>query len=82
MKGINKQEWQALPEQAQREIYDFFLLVKQQYAKDKKHTQPDLDHASQISKLLEDRVETVLFSNHSANLVEDWLDDEEDEVWR
>lgn len=82
MKAINKQEWQALPERAQREVYDFFLLVKQQYARDEKHTQSDLSRVSQITKLLEDKAETLLFSNHSANLVEDWLDDEEDEVWK
>lgn len=69
MKTINKQEWQDLPEQAQREVYDFFLFVKQRYAKNKKNAQRD--HA-----------ETLLFSNHTANLVEEWLDDTEDEVWK
>ena len=69
MKTIDKQEWQALPEHAQREVYDFFLFVKQRYAKNNKDTQRD-------------RAETLLFSNHSANLVEEWLDDAEDEVWK
>ena len=26
--------------------------------------------------------ETLLFSNHSANLIEEWLDDSEDKVWK
>ena len=29
----------------------------------------------------EDSQETQAFSNHSAELVEDWLDSEEDKVW-
>ena len=29
-----------------------------------------------------DEAETLLFSNHSANLIEAWLDDSEDEVWK
>lgn len=29
-----------------------------------------------------DEAETLLFSNHSANLIEEWLDDSEDEVWK
>ena len=69
MKTIDKRGWQALPEQAQREVYDFFLFVKQHYANGNKDTQRD-------------RAKTLLFSNHSANLVEEWLDDAEDEVWK
>ncbi len=69
MKTIDKRGWQALPEQAPREVYDFFLFVKQHYANGNKDTQRD-------------RAETLLFSNHSANLVEEWLDDAEDEVWK
>ena len=26
--------------------------------------------------------ETLLFSNHSANLIEEWLNESEDEVWK
>ena len=28
-----------------------------------------------------DETETLLFSNHSANLIEEWLADSEDEIW-
>ena len=69
VKAIDKREWQALPEHAQREVYDFFLFIKQRYTKDKDSAQRD-------------RAETLLFSNHSANLVKEWLDDEEDKVWK
>jgi hypothetical protein len=31
MQLINEQEWQALPESAQQEIYDFFKVIKQRY---------------------------------------------------
>ena len=29
----------------------------------------------------EDVLETKAFSNHTANLIEDWKDSEEDEIW-
>ena len=82
VKAISKKEWQDLPDEAQREVYDYFKLMKQRYAKGKSGTHLDLNRASQAVKLLKDKAETLLFSNHSANLVEDWLDDEEDEVWK
>ena len=69
MQAINNQEWQSLPEQAQQEIYDFFLFIKQRYEKQARQTQYD-------------ETETLLFSNHSANLIEEWLDDSEDDVWK
>ena len=31
MQLINEQEWQALPESAQQEVYHFFLFIKQRY---------------------------------------------------
>lgn len=31
--AIELQEWQCLPEHAQREVYDFFLFIKARYAK-------------------------------------------------
>lgn len=30
---INEQDWNRLPESAQQEVYDFFLFIKQRYAK-------------------------------------------------
>lgn len=69
MKTIDKQEWQTLPEHAQREVCDFFLFVKHRYAKSKNDTKND-------------QAETLLFSNHSASLIEEWLDDAEDKVWK
>lgn len=69
MRAIDQREWQSLPEQAQREIYDFFLFLKQRYEKQARQTR-------------QDEAETSLFSNHSANLIEEWLDDTEDEGWK
>jgi hypothetical protein len=65
--AIKQQEWQSLPEHAQREIYDFFLFIKQRYEQ----------HALQTNDLNE----TLAFSNHSANLVEEWASEKEDEIW-
>ena len=69
MQAIDNQEWQSLPEQAQQEIYDFFLFIKQRYEKQARQAQ-------------QNKTATLLFSNHSANLIEEWLDDSEDEVWQ
>lgn len=69
MEPIDNQEWQSLSEQAQQEVYDFFLFKKQR-------------HEQQVRQAQHNQAETLLFSNHSANLVEEWLDDSEDEVWQ
>jgi hypothetical protein len=45
-----------LPDYAQREVYDFYLFIKQRYIK---------------NKLSPDKLETRTFSNHSANTVEE-----------
>ena len=66
MQTIPQQDWQKLPEQAQQEVYDFFLFLKQRY---------------QASNL-KDTNDTIAFSNHSANLIEDWQSEEEDGVWK
>lgn len=67
MQAIREQDWQCLPAQAQQEIYDFFLFIKQRYEKQTLHT-TDLN-------------ETLAFSNHSADNVADWSSDKEDEIW-
>jgi hypothetical protein len=64
---IEQQEWQSLPEHAQREIYDFFLFIKQRY--------------EQRATYENDLNDTLAFSNHSANLVEEWASNKEDEIW-
>ena len=69
MEPIDNQEWQSLSEQAQQEVYDFFLFVKQR-------------HEQQVQQARHDQAETLLLSNYSANLIEEWLDNSEDEVWQ
>lgn len=64
MQTIKEQDWKTLPEPAQQEVYDFFLFIKQRYAKKT------------------DQEETIAFSNHSANTINEWLDDKEDDVWK
>ena len=66
MQAISQQDWQAMPEQAQQEVYDFFLFIKQRYC----------------SSQSPDSSETLTFSNHSANLIDDWKNEEEDAVWK
>ena len=67
MQLINEQEWQALPESAQKKFYDFFLFIKQRYSQ---------------STDSEQQAELSAFSNHSANNITEWLDEKEDDVWK
>lgn len=66
MQAITEQDWQILPEYAQREVYDFYLFIKARYITNKRSS---------------DKLEICAFSNHSANTVEEWLDEKEDELW-
>jgi len=66
MQLMKEQDWQTLPETAQQEVYDFFIFIKQRYGK-------------QTNK---EESETMAFSNHSANTIDEWLDDKEDAIWK
>ena len=66
MQLIKEKDWKTLPEPAQQEVYDFFLFIKQRYG-----NQTD-----------QDKSETIAFSNHSANTIDEWRDDKEDDVWK
>ena len=39
-------------------------------------------YEQQARQAQDDEAETLILSNHSANLIEEWLDDSEDEVWK
>ena len=69
MQVIKEQDWQVLPEFAQQEVYDFFVFIKQRY---EQKSQKSYDDEAQMRAL----------SNHSANAVEEWLDEKEDDVWK
>jgi hypothetical protein len=68
MQTIKEQDWQTLPESAQQEVYDFFLFLKQRYAKQRQPTNAN-------------EIETMAYLNHTVNTIEQWLDDKEDEIW-
>ena len=67
MQAIREEDWQTLPEQAQSEVYDFFLFIKQRYEKQTRQT-------TEISEI-------IALSNHSAGNIKEWLSDKEDEIW-
>ena len=73
MQAIDSQGWPSLPEQVLQEIddsfYDSLLSITRHCEK-------------QAPQAQRDEEDTLLFSNHSANLIEEWLDDSEDEVWQ
>ena len=54
---------QLIKEPAQQEVYGFFIFIKQCYAK----------------QTNQDQSETAAFSNHSANTIDEWLADKEDD---
>jgi hypothetical protein len=66
--NIEKKQFQALPEFSQRQVYDFFLFVKNKYS-------------SSMSGFNETD-EAAMYANNSANLIEDWQDEKEDKIWR
>ena len=39
-------------------------------------------YEQQAQQAQDDEEETLILSNHSANLIEEWQDDSEDEVWK
>jgi hypothetical protein len=61
---IEQQEWQSLPEYAQRDVYNYFLHIKQR-----------CESKSYIER---NKSETIAFSNHSASNIEEWASDKED----
>ena len=67
MQAIQEQDWQALPEHAQQEVYDFFLFIRQRYG--------------QLRVNATEESDTITFANHSANTIKEWLSEQEDEVW-
>lgn len=65
---IKKQDWQALTEDAQREIYNYFLFIKQRYE-------------IQAHTASNDSYEFTL-ANHITNNVNNELpDDDVDKIW-
>jgi len=67
MQANSRTRLQALPEQAQQEVYDFFLFIRQRYG--------------QLGVNAKDESDTITFANHSANTIKEWLSEQEDEVW-
>jgi hypothetical protein len=57
--AIKQQEWQCLPEHAQREVYDFFLFIKARYAKGNDSVEPvDLSELT-FERITQDQRELV-----------------------
>ncbi|RKX86592.1 MAG: hypothetical protein DRP58_04265 [Spirochaetes bacterium] len=63
MNTIKLQDWKLLPEQAQKEVYDFFLFVKQQYLvkKQSENEIPAYSHhsANLVKEWLDDSEDAV-----------------------
>lgn len=59
--AIEVQEWQCLPEHAQREVYDFFLFIKARYAKSNDSIEPvDLSEFT-LERITQDERELIFF---------------------
>lgn len=66
--------------QVQDSIYDHIIfLLKNLNTKELKIIE---DSVSGRKKLLQEHDEIGVFSNHTANIIEEWQDDTEDDIWK
>ena len=66
--------------QVQDSIYDHIIfLLKNLNTKELRIIE---DSVSGRRKLLQEQDETKVFSNHTANIIEEWKDDIEDDIWK
>ena len=65
--------------EVQDSIYDHIMfLLKNLNTKDLKIIEENIQNTNSN----QDTAQTEAFSNHSANLIEEWKDENEDEIWR
>ncbi len=66
--------------EVQDSIYDHIMfLLKNLNTKELRIIE---EHIQSNDPVVEDAMQTQAFSNHSANLIEDWKDMGEDDIWR
>lgn len=66
--------------QVEDSVYDHIMFFLKNL--NKRELQIIEDKRIKKEKLVEDIVELQTFSNHSANLVDEWKDENEDEIWK
>ena len=61
-------------------VFDKVIYFLNNLPKDEVKIIEDLQNETHA--IAEDSDETKVFSEHSANLIDDWKDDHEDEIWK
>ncbi len=61
-------------------VFDKIIYFLNNLPKDEVRIIEDIQ--SNLNKIPEDLHDTKAFSNHSANLIDDWKESSEDEVWK
>ena len=63
-------------------VFDKVIYFLQNLPKNEVSIVEENTNESSIQDINNDNLETKAFSNHSANLIEEWKDSSEDDVWK
>ena len=63
-------------------VFDKVIYFLQNLPKNEVSIVEENTNNSSIQDINNDNLETKAFSNHSANLIEEWKDSSEDDVWK
>ena len=63
-------------------VFDKVIYFLQNFPKNEVSIVEENTNDSSIQDLNNDNLETKAFSNHSANLIEEWKDSSEDDIWK
>jgi hypothetical protein len=66
----------------QDKVFDKVIYFLKNLPKNEVLIEEDNIKEYSISELYEDKIEIKSFSNHSANLIEEWKDSSEDDIWK
>ncbi len=63
-------------------VFDKVIYFLQNLPKNEVYIEKENINEFSIQDMNNDKLETKTFSNHSANLIEDWKDSSEDDIWK
>lgn len=63
-------------------VFDKVIYFLQNLPKNEVSIVEENTNDSSIQDINNDNIETKAFSNHSANLIEEWKDSSEDDIWK
>ena len=63
-------------------VFDKVIYFLKNLPKNEVQIEEDNIKEYSLAELYEDKIEIKSFSNHSANLIEEWKDSSEDDIWK